>query len=270
MCWPVYQRLNERSLINSGGPSTDTSSGKAADAADIARTAKLLRLLRSVRILRVIRALKWVKKLGRRINLIARLIIFIRAVHHDDYPGNSPSQAVHEAYYRFIRHLRHHRMFPVWPNIANAVRKHVAHSFHSSPASYAWRLVRNSSGTVNCFQELLILETCIWSSIQEGSVNRFNPSSNGESINKLLLIYLIGTLFLSLTRAVNQFQLISLLCRSFSWTCSLLFWSTSSKFRSSRPSTRSPPRQANRKTSWWRLTTWTCPRMKGDNLKKFL
>lgn len=150
----MYQRLQ-------AGPSQTDSSSKAADAADIARTAKLLRLLRSVRILRVIRALKWVKKLGKCLNLIARLIIFFRTVHYDDYPGNSPPQAVHEAHCRFIRHFWYHRMFPVWPNIANPVRKHVAHSFHSSPASYARRLVRNSSGTVNCFQELLILETCM-------------------------------------------------------------------------------------------------------------
>ena len=139
MCWPVYQRIYEKSLMKNGaeGTSAASSSNKAADAADIARTAKLLRLLRSVRILRVIRALKWVKKLGRCFYLIARFIILLRTVHYDDYPGNSPSQAVHEADCRFIRHLRHHRMFPVWPNIANAIRKHVAHSIHASPASYA-------------------------------------------------------------------------------------------------------------------------------------
>jgi len=41
--------------------------------------------------------------------------------------------------------------------------------------------------------------------LQEGSVNRFNPSSNGESINKLLLIYLIAYIFVMSLVFLNLF-----------------------------------------------------------------
>ena len=40
--------------------------------------------------------------------------------------------------------------------------------------------------------------------MEEGSVNRFNPSSNGESINKLLLIYLIGKI--TIKSALSHFS----------------------------------------------------------------
>ena len=71
------------------------------------------------------------------ISEIISLIILFRAVHHDDYPGNSSSEALHEAHCRFIRHFRYHRMLPFWPNIANAIWKHVAYSLYSTSASNA-------------------------------------------------------------------------------------------------------------------------------------
>ena len=154
MCWPVYDRWAQD---QQGGQ----SAGDISDAADIARTAKLLRLLRSVRILRVIRALKWVKKLGEWFYLIASLIKIFRAVHHDDHSGNSSSETFHEADCRFIRHLRYHRMLPFWSNSANTIWKHGADPIHASSTSYAWRLVRNSSGTVNHFEIFCILRLLV-------------------------------------------------------------------------------------------------------------
>jgi len=146
------------------------TSADIGEAADIARTAKLLRLLRSVRILRVIRALKWVKKLEQYITTIIQA----------------------------TRHLK-----PFMKLIAGLFV-----IFGIIGCSLFGRILPMQFGNMwlTLFTLLQLLTLDDWFEIlQEGSVNRFNPSSNGESINKLLLIYLIAYIFVMSLVFLNLF-----------------------------------------------------------------